>query len=112
MIDYEARARVYDEALKTYGMENQLIVAVEELSECQKEICKTLRDQPNAVDHLAEEVANAIIMLEQVRRIFNIDDDVDWFMDRKVERLRLRILSQMATLARDEKTESGLLEED
>jgi hypothetical protein len=106
---YEERAKVYDQALETFGQENQLIVALEELSECQKEICKALRGQLD-LTNLAEEVADAIIMLEQVQRILSVDT-VDWWMDRKVERLHLRILSTRAPMAWDEKTESGLLEE-
>jgi len=42
-INYEKRVEVYQEALKQYGQWMQMIVALEELSEIQKEICKELR---------------------------------------------------------------------
>lgn len=87
LIDYQARAAVYDDAVATFGLHNQLVVALEELSEAQKEICKGLRGVGN-LDHLAEEVADATIVLEQVRRFLNINDDVCRKMDEKVRRLQ------------------------
>jgi uncharacterized protein YabN with tetrapyrrole methylase and pyrophosphatase domain len=88
---YENRATVYDDARDVFGSENQLIVALEELSEAQKEICKALRGEIH-LDQLAEEVADATIMLEQIRRMFGINETVNTFMDRKIERLRRRTL--------------------
>ena len=67
-----------------------MIVAIEELSECQKEICKILRGGEN-FPHLAEEIADATIMLEQLRLIFNINDQVCECMDSKVRRLEKRL---------------------
>ena len=89
-ITYEERAKVYTDALSTFGANMQLIVALEELSELQKEICKALRGQRNTM-HLAEEVADATIMLEQVRQIFNINESVCNIMDSKIERLACRV---------------------
>lgn len=89
-IPYEERAKVYTDALKTFGASTQLVVALEELSEAQKEICKALRGGANIL-HLAEEVADATIMLEQVRQIFAINEEVCKAMDAKVLRLRQRI---------------------
>ena len=89
-ISYEQRVQTYTNALIHYGEENQLTVALEELSECQKEICKFLRGYGNA-GHLAEEVADSLIMLEQVIHIFGIDEMVSQEMDRKIERLEKRL---------------------
>ena len=89
-IGYEERKCVYLDALTAYGTRNQLIVAVEELSECQKEICKFLRGCGD-IEHLAEEVADATIMLEQIRLMFNINDCVCNFMDEKIKRLDDRV---------------------
>lgn len=136
-INYEERAKVYTDALETFGAGAQLVVALEEMSEVQKEICKALRGEPNAL-HLAEEVADATIMLEQVRQIFGINAEVCKAMDAKVARLRNRVdaaknpANDPEHLRRlweffgeasappqpkrtpwpDDKTESGLLEED
>lgn len=40
---YLDRRLVYANALAKFGERGQLVVALEELSECQKEICKILR---------------------------------------------------------------------
>lgn len=89
-INYEERAKVYNDALATFGATTQLVVALEELSEVQKEICKALRGEIHPAA-LAEEVADASIVLEQVRQIFRINPWVCNFMDAKVRRLRERI---------------------
>jgi hypothetical protein len=89
-IPYEERRKVYSMALAAYGDLSQMIVAIEELSECQKEICKILRGGEN-FPHLAEEIADATIMLEQLRLIFNINDAVNEYMDAKVRRLEEKV---------------------
>lgn len=89
-ISYEERAKVYADALTTFGANCQLVVALEEMSELQKEICKALRGDIHPA-HLAEELADATIMLEQVRQIFSINKPVCEMMDSKILRLRERI---------------------
>lgn len=89
-ISYEERAKVYTDALAIFGPSEQLIVALEELSEAQKEICKALRGKCNSA-HLAEEVADATIVLEQVRQIFDINESVCEMMDSKILRLQKNI---------------------
>jgi hypothetical protein len=85
-MNYEERLKTYTNALLAYGEEKQCIVAIEELSECQKEICKALRGKGDR-EHLAEEIADATITLEQMRLLFNINDRVCQYMDAKVQRL-------------------------
>lgn len=88
------RAQVYDKALLHYGKEGQLVVALEELSECQKEICKVMRGDGN-LEHLAEEIADATIMLEQVRLIFDLNEMVSREVDRKIQRLDDRLKKEV-----------------
>lgn len=65
--------------------------ALEELSETQKEICKFLRGKGDP-EHLAEEIADVQIMIEQVKMLCAIDESaVQEQMDSKIERLRERI---------------------
>lgn len=92
-ISYEDRRRVYGKALCAYGMENQLTVAIEEMSELTKEICKTFRGQQNT-EAIAEEVADVTIMMEQIRYILGINDEVCTMMDIKIERLQERMLEE------------------
>lgn len=89
-LTYSDRCKTYTNAMLAFGERNQMIVAVEELSECQKEICKILRGGDD-FRHLAEEVADATIMLEQIRIMFNINDCVCNFMDEKIKRLDERV---------------------
>ena len=89
-IDYPERCKTYTNAMLSFGEQNQLIVAVEELSECQKEICKILRGG-DGLRNLAEEIADATIMLEQIQLIFSINDCVCNFMDEKIKRLEDRV---------------------
>lgn len=94
-IDYEQRVQTYTNALIHFGKTKQLVVALEELSECQKEICKIIRGESN-LDNLAEEIADATIMLEQVRLIFNLNDLVCEKMDEKVQRLDDKLKGESA----------------
>lgn len=83
---YLDRRLVYANAREKFGERNQMIVAVEELSECQKEICKILRGGED-YRHLAEEIADAQIMLEQLTTMFALHDCVENYMDAKLKRL-------------------------
>ena len=89
-IPYEERVKTYTNALIAYGEEAQMVVALEELSECQKEICKVLRGDGN-MDHLAEEIADATIMLEQLRYFLGLNETVCEKMDHKIRRLDARL---------------------
>ena len=89
-ITYEERKQVYTNALIAFGEKAQMVVALEELSECQKEICKVLRGDGN-MDHLAEEIADATIMLEQLRYFLGLNETVCQKMDQKIQRLDARL---------------------
>lgn len=87
---YEERKEVYSAALEKWGAELQATVAIEEMSEVAKEICKTLRGEGNR-EHLAEEIADATIMLEQLRQMFNINESVCSWMDYKIAALKRKV---------------------
>lgn len=67
-----------------------MTVAIEEMSEVIKELCKLQRGIGNR-DHLAEEIADAMIVLEQMRLVFNLNQAVCDKMDEKVERLKRKV---------------------
>lgn len=92
-VNHEYRNSIYKIILDRYGKKMQSIVALEELSECQKEICKLLRDKGN-IDHLAEEVADAAIMLEQITQMYGIKDKVLLYMDEKCQRTLDRLTQE------------------
>lgn len=107
-ITYEQRVTVYTNALITFGKTKQCIVAIEELSECAKEICKVLRGDGN-MDHLAEEIADATICLEQIRLMHGLNDLVCQKMDEKIRRLDGNL---RAAAFGDDRAVSGLISED
>lgn len=78
-------------AIKTFGPQLQTVVAIEEMSELQKELTKFLRGNGKK-KNLTEEVADALIMITQVQIIYGIgDEDVREVMDYKLNRLRERV---------------------
>lgn len=56
-----------------YGHESQKMMLLEEMAELQKEICKEFRGELNK-DAITEEVADVLIMLEQVQMMYDISD--------------------------------------
>lgn len=82
--------QIYWAAFDKWGLLIQLVVALEELSECQKEICKMLRGKGNS-EHLAEEIADARICLEQVCLFYGLEDEVARQKEAKLQRLRERV---------------------
>ena len=84
---------IYEEIIKKFGEEKQIIVAIEELSELQKALCKYLRNG-ELTYNLLEEMADVYIMLEQLKIIFNIDlPEIFDEMNRKLERTKERYLT-------------------
>lgn len=81
---------VLEAALSAYGSEIQRAVAIEELSELQKELCKSLRGQTDR-QHIAEEIADVQIMLEQMMILYELHYDVVAWRWKKVDRLRNRL---------------------
>lgn len=82
---------VLKKAIETYGAEAQLVVAIEELSELIKEICKHKRYMDNTAA-IIEEIADCYIMLEQMQMIFGLGSTViKDAMDKKIARLEKRL---------------------
>ena len=89
---------VYAKAIITYGVQNQSIVAIEELSELQKEICKMLRGIGNK-DHLTEEIADVQIMLDQLKIMYDIyEGDLSLVRIQKIERLKERLKDEKPSM--------------
>ena len=78
-----------EKAIAHYGAKQQIIVAIEELSELQKELCKFLRS--NKTDDINEEIADVEIMLEQMIMIFSSRESIDRWKRYKIERLDKRM---------------------
>lgn len=89
-IPFEERKQIYDAALGKWGAKMQATVAAEEMSEVIKEITKMLRGELNR-EHMAEEIADARIMMEQMCQMLNINDSVDCWMDYKIAALKRKV---------------------
>lgn len=82
--------QILGRAVSFYGSEIQRVVAIEELSELQKELCKSLRGQTDR-QHIAEVIADVQIMLEQMMILYELHYDVVAWRWKKVDRLRNRL---------------------
>ncbi|WP_287827079.1 hypothetical protein [Oscillibacter sp.] len=81
-------------AVKTYGKDAQMDMAVEEMAELTKALCKVKRAAPGcetaaAVSNVFEEIADVQIMLDQLRIIFG-GSTID-LEDGKLDRLKRRL---------------------
>lgn len=89
-IPYEERAKIYAKAAETFGHDLQVTVAIEEMSELTKELCKNKRLEGHLI-RVAEEIADVTIMMEQLRNLYGVNELVCSFMDGKVTRLAGRV---------------------
>jgi hypothetical protein len=80
-----------EKAIETYGKDAQLNVAIEELSELIKEICKHKRGRNNRAA-IVEELVDCYIVMDEIALIFEItDDEIFEGQIRKMERLEKRL---------------------
>lgn len=81
-----------ERAVEAYGKDMQLNVAIEELSELIKEICKHKRGSDNR-GAIIEELADCYIMMEQIEIIFDISDEelAEMYVE-KLNRLEKRLI--------------------
>lgn len=89
-VTYEERKATYKAALRKWGADAQTMMAIEEMSELTKEICKLGRGKRD-FNSLADEIADVTIMLEQLRLIYDLNDAVCAHMDSKIRRLQERL---------------------
>ncbi|MGN0733700.1 MAG: hypothetical protein ACI4LC_05960 [Emergencia sp.] len=73
-----------------YGEEAQARMAIEEMSELTKEICKRFRGDDN-LDHIAEEIADVEIMLDQLKMMFVLEEKTKAYRKYKIKRMVERI---------------------
>ncbi len=85
---------LYNYARQNWGERTQLIVAVEEMSELTKEICKYLRDGTMS-DNFVKEIADVRIMLEQLECFYDIGPKVVQARQDKLNRLSERLIDSI-----------------
>ena len=84
-----------NKAIDTYGIEEQLLQTVEECAELIQAInkwrrSKDLESTKDPVEPLAEETADVIIMLEQIKIMVG-EPKINWWIDFKLQRLAERL---------------------
>lgn len=104
---------VLQKAINTYGVENQMIKTVEELSELSQALCKSLvrlnytkektslEDDLKSVDNIFKEMADVEIMLKQCKIMFQCDKEVNRWKQKKIERFERRMGEDSDKLERD-----------
>ena len=89
----EKTEKIYYKMIGKFGNKNQILVAIEELSELQKELLKGLRYTPEERLHnITEEMADVEIMLDQLKLIFSNGVDVEEVKKIKIHRTVERYL--------------------
>lgn len=98
---------ILQKAINTYGEFNQMNMAIEEMSELTKAICKLRRasnelQNTNSVyeklkkiaverKNIVEEMADCLITIEQLKMIFDCEGELNVEIDFKINRLKERL---------------------
>ena len=83
-------SNVLNQAIRKWGPDMQQAVAIEEMSELTKELCKYKRGAQN-FKQIAEEIADVEIMMEQLKIMFDCHRQVEVYKEDKIKRLDERI---------------------
>lgn len=87
----EEESELLEKAISTFGADAQLTVAIEELSELIKELCKAKRGAVR-LENVIEEMADCHIMLDQLSLIFSIDySEITAAIAQKLNRLKEKL---------------------
>lgn len=90
-MNYQEATDTYKQAIETYGVRMQKLMAIKEMSELTKEICKDFRGKLNR-EHLIEELADVTITIDQLMIMYEISgDEIEQMRERKIERLKERM---------------------
>lgn len=79
--------RITENAVKKFGAANQIMKFCQEVAECQEAVLKRAEGR-DSLNHVAEEIADLEIMLEQLAIIFHCESHVRHWKRQKLERLR------------------------
>ena len=81
----------YKNFLDSWGYDAQAMMAIEEMSELTKEICKRHRKRSDYKEEdMIEEIADVLNMVEQLEYFFG-EDKVEAVRDKKIERTLKRL---------------------
>jgi len=88
---------IYNKAIDKFGEKSQAFIAIEEMSELIKALCKYYNRSDNSnkekyKNKIAEEMADVEIMLKQLSLIFNMDYRINKEKEFKINRLEQLLL--------------------
>ena len=94
------RIAVLESAISVFGLRPQKDMAIEEMSELTKAICKERRartktERAEARANIIEEIADVYIMLQQLIMIYDQDGECQSAVDYKVDRLEQTVLEKL-----------------
>ena len=91
MITYREIFNTYNKAIELYGEHAQKLMAIEEMSELTKEICKDFRGKLDR-EHLIEEMTDVLITMDQMMIMYEISvNEIKQMREGKLERLKERM---------------------
>jgi len=83
---------VYKECIDRWGIDSQVNMCIEEMSELTKALCKYRRygNDASVIENIKEEIADVLNMVEQIQYYFVSDDikEIEKIKDKKIERLK------------------------
>lgn len=79
---------VYEKAVNKWGIDDQVYMLIEEMSELTKALLHKRRGRE---DNVPEEFADVEILMAQLRPVFNQEGLVDKWKELKLERLEERV---------------------
>lgn len=96
MFNKETEKLICKKAVNTFGEHSQMIKCVEECSELQRAIARTILDQPIGTvqpkNNFVEELADVEIMLQQMKQTTYFDKKLfDFFKEEKLKRLERNV---------------------
>ena len=94
---------ILQKAIKTYGTHNQMLKCIEECSELSRAISRILIELSSgdcfttkeSEENLHEELADVLIMVEQMIMMFDCGDEVFIQQVKKINRLKERLNSKV-----------------
>ena len=101
----KSNKEIMQKAINTYGLENQMIKTIEELSELSQNLSKalirlnsksntTLSADLKSVNNIFEEMADVEIMIEQCKMMFKCKEEVQNWKEKKISRLAERLKNE------------------
>ena len=86
------KKQILQKALKTWGTNAQILIAIEEMSELTKALLKNINRGKDNRDHILEELSDVLITLEQIQMIYGFtQEEINGAICKKMEKINKRL---------------------